>query len=151
MTLDINIQQRIDEVMNQLPPNPEELGADRKYLLPYIQHIPSEINRIQRQFLDICFDVLKSDIYKSEHITRQGVIGRYLDDSGNKPLYTCWYRFMCIDEKYREWLQPYYAINHSQYKIEECSKINDKYPELTSYFRNLKIDIFFEMSQTPDN
>lgn len=31
MTLDINIQQRIDEVMNQLPLNP---------VIPYIQHIP---------------------------------------------------------------------------------------------------------------
>ncbi len=36
--------------------------------------------------------------------------GRAIDDIGG-PLSLAWYRIMCTDEKYREWEQPYYAMN----------------------------------------
>lgn len=40
-----------------------------------------------------------------------GWIGRYFDDGGHNCLYEAWSRLRCIDEKGREWGQPYYALN----------------------------------------
>lgn len=36
------------------------------------------------------------------------VAGRVLDSG---PLSRAWWRFMCIDEQWREWEQPYFARN----------------------------------------
>jgi hypothetical protein len=138
---DKEIQDRVDVVMSGLPKSLIKLKAEGKYLMPYIQHVPEQVEMVQSEFLKICADVLKDNHYIDGKIHRQGIIGRFLDDSGSKVLYSTWYRFMCIDENYREWCQPYYAINHVSYKIEECCCINDKYPELVVYFRDKKIDI----------
>lgn len=138
------LQILVDDLMSNLPKSILDLGADREYLMPYIQHDPEEVDRVQFEFLEICSEVLKSKFFTGENSLekahRQGIVGRILDDSGNTILYSTWYRFMCIDDGYREWCQPYYAINYSHYKIEECSCINDKYPELLSHFRGQKID-----------
>lgn len=138
-----DIQDRVDIVMSGLPKSLLKLDAEAKYSMPYIQHVPSEVERVQSEFLMICADVLKSTYYTGK-VHRQGIVGRYLDDSGNQILYSTWYRFMCIDENYREWCQPFYAINYENYKIEQCCCINDKYPELVTYFRDKKIDVVLE-------
>lgn len=38
------------------------------------------------------------------------LIGRYIDDSDCRPLHKAWYRLQCMDQKFREYSQPYYAI-----------------------------------------
>ena len=38
------------------------------------------------------------------------LIGRYIDDSGSKPMRHAWHRIMCTDHQFREYEQPYYAI-----------------------------------------
>lgn len=139
--MESKLQERVDRLMSELPKSILKLNAESKYLMPYIQHVPDEVERVQNEFMKICADVLKSNYYTDGQVHRQGIIGRFLDDSGNKILYSAWYRFMCIDEYYREWCQPYYAINYSQYKIEECVCVNDKYSDLVVYFRDKKIDV----------
>lgn len=38
------------------------------------------------------------------------IAGRIMDDTGS-PLQSLWSRMMCIDPQYREWDQPYFALN----------------------------------------
>ena len=40
-----------------------------------------------------------------------GIANRYIDDGGSEPLRRAWQRLSCMDENYREYNQPYYAIN----------------------------------------
>ena len=38
-------------------------------------------------------------------------VARILGDYNINPLSKAWYRFSCIDKSFREWGQPYYALN----------------------------------------
>ena len=141
----MTLQERIDEVMSILPIALNETNANRKYLIPFVNHIPSDVEKTQSEFLKICADVLGGDIWISPHKAHhQGYIGRYLDHSGNTTLYRGWYRFMCIDENYCEWLEPYYAINHKEYNIEKCCCVNNLMSEYIEYFRDKKIDLIIK-------
>lgn len=136
-----NLKERIDLVMQNLPISMEELNS--KYVsrneVPYIQHTPDSVEKTQADFLKICDEVLKSDYYTTGKIHRQGIIGRYLDDCGVSELYSTWTRFMCIDEQYREWSQPYYA-HPDKVKESDMLCINTLEPELISYFRDKKLE-----------
>lgn len=150
----MEINREISKVMSQLPPMIDDFVIDSEHYTfssgdYYIQHIPHIIDKAQREFLDICYQITGSKIYLSETMPaplrrplafvggthRQGIIGRYLDDSGDNRLYKNWYRFMCIDEHYREWGQPYFAINlNEQERAKSKSPLNLLLPELRDYF-----------------
>ena len=138
----IELQIRIDEIMSLLPKGVNELGADSEHLVPYIQHIPENVDMVQHNFLELCNEFFKTKSYNKGVVHRQGITGRFLDDSGNKELYRTWYRFMCIGDDYKEWSQPYYvhaSARKDVVNIEKCTYINDKYPELISFFRDYKL------------
>lgn len=136
----MEINREISKVMSQLPPMIDDFIIDSEHYTfssgdYYIQHVPHIVDKAQREFLDICHQVTGSKIYLSETVHRQGIIGQYLDDSGDNRLYKNWYRFMCIDEHYREWGQPYFAINQNeQEKAKSKSALNLLLPELRDYF-----------------
>jgi hypothetical protein len=134
----LELQSRIDEIMSFLPKGVNELGADSKYLVPYIQHIPENLDMVQHNFLELCDEFFKTKSYTKGVVHRQGITGRFIDDSGNKPLYKAWSRFMCIGEDYKEWCQPYYTRDGVD--IDRCTYINDKYPELIAFFRDYKLN-----------
>ena len=50
----------------------------------------------------------------------QSIVGRILSDCDHE-LYKAWHRVMCIDDSYREWGQPYFAINPDQGKQVEVN------------------------------
>ena len=132
----------LSDIFKDLPPS---LGSVEDKLnrpltvspVPYIQHIPRLVDDAQNNFIKMCVDKgVLSEKYLSQKIHRFGIVGRILDDSGDVDLYKKWNRFMCIDEEYREWSQPHYAIYSSKYEI-EC--INS-HPIYKAYFRDKKID-----------
>jgi hypothetical protein len=49
---------------------------------------------------------------------------------------------MCIDSKYKEWEQPYFAF--AQDGIADGICINDLCPQLIQFFRDQKIDNLLE-------
>jgi hypothetical protein len=54
----------------------------------------------------------------------QTLIGRYINDCGNRPLRAAWHRIMCTDHKFREYEQPYYAYPPTRMS-RRSSKIKD--------------------------
>lgn len=130
------MKSRIDEIMKILPPNFRELGISNDPGCPsYIQHIAEDVEEAQNLFIQLVDETLGTN-YSGKEIHRRGIIGRIIDDSGNKELYESWNRFMRIDDKYREWEQPYYAI-HEQSKSICVNKTN---PKIIAYLRDKKLD-----------
>ncbi len=101
----------------------------------YIQHNSDVVDKCQRSFMDYCYEVLGNKVFLEKKIHKQGIVGRYLDDSGTD-LYVYWHRFMCIDDKYREWGQPYFAINPDK-GTQRC--LNDL-PGIKGKFRDIKLN-----------
>jgi hypothetical protein len=133
----------LERIISMLPPSVSDLEndlEDGRYFkdVVFIQHIPDIVEKAQVEFIKICVDrgVLSKEFLDGK-VSRQGIVGRYLDDSNHKDLYSLWYRFMCIDDDYKEWSQPYYAINFENYKDTGYS-LNDN-SKVKQYFRDLKI------------
>lgn len=127
---------RIDEIMKVLPPSFRDLDISNDSSCPsYIQHIAKDVEEAQRNFIKLVDEVLGTK-YSGSEVHRRGIIGRIIDDSGNKELYKGWHRFVCIDDKYREWEQPYYAINEQPKSI--C--VNKKNPRIIAYLRDRKLE-----------
>lgn len=143
------IVDRLERIMGILPPSIRTLEDN----LPagtyfkddvYIQHIPEDVELAQSEFIKLCHEIgLLSDKFLEGKVHRQGIVGRYLDDSGNKQIYSFWYRFMCIDDNYKEWEQPYYAIN---YKKHEGNSLNDQ-PLVVQFFRDRKINTIIDKTK----
>jgi hypothetical protein len=147
----MTLKERIDEIMSMLPISLISTNANKKYLLPYVKHIPSDVENAQSEFLKLCDEILGGDIWTSPHKShRQGYIGGYLDNCANiigfngHLLKVAWSRFMCIDKDYREWLEPEFAINSKKYNIEMCCCVNSLIPEYIEYFRDKKIDLIIK-------
>ena len=141
----MTFKEKVEEILCNLPPPVEDIiknmngiGFKTGYE-PYIQHAPSVIENLQKDFIKICVqEGILPDRFLEGNIHRQGIIGS-LDDSGSGA-YKYWYRFMCVDEKYREWQQPYYAINYDKEFVEfEGVCINNMSRELVEFFRDQKI------------
>jgi hypothetical protein len=165
----MTLKQELEQLMSNLPPSIDKLdvksftGYSQNWTTtyePYIQHIPKLIDDIQYQFLKICDRELNTNYftknYDSDKPHRQGIVGRFIDDSYNKDLSQTWYRFMCIDEKYREWPQPYYAINAKELFDTDFDEntnrglpqkgycVNDNNSELIEWFRDYKLNEILE-------
>lgn len=140
------LSQIVDLLMDKLPPSTEKVLMNQSYgykSTPYIQHIPEEVEQVQKEFLELCSQVLDNDFYSKGKVHRQGIVGRYLDDCGINELSRAWHRFMCIDEEYKEWTQPYYANLGNTKAKEDMVCINSE-PGLLSYFRDKKINKILE-------
>lgn len=138
----MKIESKIDKVMSQLPPLIDDYMIDHDLHSfssgdGYIQHVPAIVDKAMRDFLDICYEFTGNKIYLEKNIHRQGIIGRYLDDSNISVLYKNWHRFVCIDDNYREWGQPYFSMNPEAQKIANTKMcLNLKLPQLREYFIN---------------
>ncbi len=47
------------------------------------------------------------------------IAGRFIDDSNCQPLNSAWRRLCCMDDKFREFNQPFYVINPDKAVIKE--------------------------------
>ncbi len=98
----------IDAVM--APINPAPKCRDHQYA----QHDPKVVIACRVAILKLCAREFPSfEIFRHqppEEVHPRSIAGRILDDNRG-PLSSAWYRFMLIDDKGREWEQPYYAAN----------------------------------------
>lgn len=75
----------------------------------YIQHTPATFAAFLAAVQGL-FDKHAPSLAKMFSAQPRGFVGRYLDDGGS-PLYSVYMRICMIDDSYREWGQPYYAIH----------------------------------------
>lgn len=132
----MSLEDKIKEIMSILPPSINYIDsvlastADDDRYPRYIQHIPEDVELAQKLFIELVNSELKTD-FSTENINR---LGRYIDDYSL--LYNTWGRFMCIDNDYNEWEQPFYAINTPNNKI----SLNKTNPIIKSFYRDRLID-----------
>ena len=128
----------IQKVMSILPPQYSEVIKTVVDIADtyYIQHFKNDVDKAQTEFLKICDNELGTD-YHTKEVHRFGMVGRVLSDSGGD-LYKTWNRFMCIDDEYREWEQPYYAMNAEKH-VQKAMCLNEISPLLIQHFRDTKI------------
>lgn len=86
----------------------------------FIQHTEAIIQRVKGDLLYLAKPYL-GDLIKQEWIDRpqevhpMSFVGRLFDEVDG-PLRKAWFRLMCVDGDWREWGQPYYAINPTEGK-----------------------------------
>ena len=111
----ISHEKFIDEIAEAMKPLGERYDDGRcEYAngKGYVQHHPDDVLKAKTGIIKIAKRVVPDDIWKhpAKNIHPHSFAGRLLSDS-NDFLYSAWRRFMCIDEKGREWGQPYYSLN----------------------------------------
>ena len=104
----------IDVIKQLLPPLPKDEGCHFANGHGYIQHTRESFNAYKVAILqlggEICYAPMKEWANEPDSVANMGIAGRYFDD-GNHHLYRLWHRVMCTDGNYREWGQPYFALN----------------------------------------
>ena len=74
----------------------------------YIQHEESGVMHLNQDFLRLVNKWFQPEVLFTEFTYE---VGRMIDDSNMKCLKQLDYKIECIDDKNREWGQPYYAMN----------------------------------------
>jgi hypothetical protein len=138
----MELQDRIDKIMEGLPPLLSSLKMSQDpHKLNYLQHLPQDVDNVQNKFIELINEILNTSyIVKKED---KYEIGRVLNDFGNIELYKGWYRFMSIDDQYREWTKPVFAISMNGMELNETDKffcVNNDNPKVISYFRDKKLE-----------
>ncbi len=80
----------------------------------YVQQDPARVLAFKVRLIEIGHKhgILGTDVLaEASRVHPHSIVGRYIDDSGCRPIGDAWTRLMCIDEQGREWEQPYYALN----------------------------------------
>jgi hypothetical protein len=101
-------------IMSQLEPLPKESGCKFENGDGYIQQDKTMVNKAMIELVKLSKikdpDYINKDFYKNPFAWRNGILGRIFSDSSDL-FYHEWIRFMRMDEQYREWGQPYFAMN----------------------------------------
>ena len=86
----------------------------------YLQHDKNALLKVRNEFLEFC-KRYTSHKWVQETIDKgwdahSSYAARVIDECAPRSISKHWYRFSCIDDKGREWGQPYYAANPDQAK-----------------------------------
>jgi hypothetical protein len=104
----------IEGIEKALPPRPDD-GCKFENGDGYLQHTQESVDAFKREILMLAARRLKDPklaewAKKPQEVHGFSYVGRLLDDC-DRHLYGLWSRVMCMDEKNREWGQPYFALN----------------------------------------
>ena len=103
---------RVNSIMNTLPKHPD--SCDFSNGIGYLQHDKTTLRNAKVSLLTICKEYIDHKWIQQSidgDTVHPSWVGRLLGDYGIRPLERAWNRFQCIDSKYREWGQPYFAYN----------------------------------------
>lgn len=112
---------KINQIMSPLRKCPD--SGDFYDGCGYVRQDPETVNRAMIELVDL-FDISLretkwSGFYDNPFVFRHSFIGRLIDDSGDREIMSAWYRFMRMDDQYREWGQQFFARNpHAGKQIE---------------------------------
>lgn len=123
----------LDEILSILPPRPSSTSCAFENGEGYIQHDSADFVKAKNDILNLVLEyvdgsrasetikiVIDESWYMSgrpyvNHVTRS--ISNYCPGV----IQHAWYRFNCTDGSFREWGQPYYAVNPEKGKAERLN------------------------------
>ncbi len=105
---------RVDTIMGQLTPKPNDDGCKFSNGHGFIQHNTNTVTKVKNEILELCkihidHPWIQQSIDDPE--VHSSWVGRLLSDYNISPLNNAWYRFSCIDNLGREFGQPYFVDN----------------------------------------
>lgn len=106
-----------------LKPTPKNDGCDFANGGGYVQQDPIKVQEFKRQIMLMGAEhhsKMEEWAKNPMEVHPQSIVGRILSDC-DSTLYEAWYRVMCMDDKFREWGQPYYAMHPTKGKSVEVS------------------------------
>jgi len=107
--------EQVADIMSVLPRAQYAFDSKFKKGRAYIQHDKSALRKVQVELLEICKNYVNY-AWIQYAIDNEDVplsyVGRLMDDQDIEILRTAGYRFLCIDDEYREWEEPYFKSNH---------------------------------------
>lgn len=101
-------------IVNKIPSKPN--GTDFSNGSGYIQHDEANVLAVRNEFLEFV-KRYTGDINTIQQTIDEGFsvhpswAGRMIDECAPNSISKHWYRFMCMDDRFREWGQPFYASN----------------------------------------
>ena len=101
-----------DDIVSRLPERPEDLDFSNGG--GYIQHDPAVWHSVRRDLLiqankECPLAWFTQSLENTD--ADPGGAARGIDECCTKRLRDAWHRIWCTDKTYREWGQPYYALN----------------------------------------
>jgi hypothetical protein len=105
----------INDVMKPLGKLPKDKNCEFGNGGGYLPHDPDVVMQVKVGLVKIArryHSWFKR--HKPENIHPMSHAGRILGDAGPSPLSHAWSRLCCIDDRGREWGQPYYALNPNE-------------------------------------
>lgn len=111
---------KVKDVENMLHPLPQNDGCSFANGDGYIQHTKEAFNAYKAAILELGGKHVHSAMTEwaknPDEVHNMGIAGRYFDD-GDHGLYKLWNRVMCTDADFREWGQPFFALNPGKGKM----------------------------------
>lgn len=107
---------RIKEIISQLYDIPDNTGFSNGS--GYVQQNKYVVEKVKNEIIDLIKENSNDKEYQKtielhrNSKPRLGWISYCLSD--NSPFNNCWHRLMCMDDDFKEWGQPYFAMNPEQ-------------------------------------
>lgn len=102
-----NLLNKVNKIMSKIGDKVKDKSCEFGNGGGYIQHNKEIVKKAQTDITNLAIKELKLD----KDYKFGSFIGRYIDDSGVNCIKEAYCRLQCIDNKGREWGQPYFAIN----------------------------------------
>ncbi|MFW9872179.1 MAG: hypothetical protein ACFFG0_03680 [Candidatus Thorarchaeota archaeon] len=126
-----NLIDEIDELLKTLPELPKDSGCSFSNGGGYIQHdkeiflsFQAEMIKIVCRFTKISKEAI-DNLLKHQLPLGNSIIGRYVCDCCDSIIKRAWFRISCTSDEFREYGQPYYALNPEKAK-KGCLNLKEK-------------------------
>jgi hypothetical protein len=98
----------VKEAMALLRPRPKDAGFDNGK--SFVQQSPGPALAAKQRIVDLAYAITNHAVFtnNAEEIHPSSVAGRILSETSG-PLNDAWWRFACMDDRLREWGQPYFV------------------------------------------
>ena len=113
------VETTVATIMAVLPDPPAgDFGNDRR---GYWQQNPTMVLKVRVALIELALELKVCNGWFNEHIEETGhkpedfhplgIAGRIMSEGAPRPLDLAWHRLCRIDDRGREWEQPFFAIN----------------------------------------
>lgn len=115
---------RVNEIMSRIGDRPNDDGCRFSNGRGYRQHSKDDVLFVQRELVKLAningFDSHVEYTMSAKVPTGHTFMGRLMSEMASKPIANAYNRICCIDSQFREWGQPYFALNPDKAEYKEA-------------------------------